>query len=117
MNYMVPPLSRWDLEEILSLIDQERYFVLHAPRQTGKISVLLALMELLNTQEPYTCLYVNIETTQTARNDVDRGIRTVMGRIAYSAEFYLKDKRRYWCWIGEKASCKEVMNVSVIGWK
>ena len=23
----------------------------------------------------------------------------------------------HWCWIGEKASYKEVMNVSVIGWK
>ncbi len=34
-HYCVPPLERFDLEEILSLIDQKKYFV-HAPRQTGK---------------------------------------------------------------------------------
>ena len=99
-HYHIPSLQRWDLEEILSLIDQKRYFVLHAPRQTGKTSCLLALMELLNAQEPYASLYVNIEPAQTARNDVDRGIRTVMGRIAYSAEFYLKDKR-FHKWVKE----------------
>ncbi len=41
-------LSRFDLEEILSLIRQEKYFVLHAPRQTGKTSCMLALMKYLN---------------------------------------------------------------------
>ena len=32
-------------------------FVLHAPRQTGKTSCLLALMEYLNTQGHYRCVY------------------------------------------------------------
>ena len=39
-HYHVPPLSRVDPDEILRLIDEERYFVLHAPRQTGKTTVL-----------------------------------------------------------------------------
>jgi len=43
-HYCLPPLSRFDLEEILMLIAQKKYFVLHAPRQTGKTSFLLALM-------------------------------------------------------------------------
>nr|VFK01291.1 MAG: hypothetical protein BECKLFY1418A_GA0070994_11412 [Candidatus Kentron sp. LFY] len=42
-HYNIPPLSRWDVDEIYSLIEDERYFVLHAPRQTGKTSCLLAL--------------------------------------------------------------------------
>ena len=92
-HYSIPPLSRWDSDEILSLIAQKRYFVLHAPRQTGKTSALLALMEKLNSEERYACLYVNIENAQTARNDVDRGIRAIMSRIAYSAEVYLKTKQ------------------------
>ena len=44
----IAPLSRIDLEEVLGLIRDERYFVLHAPRQTGKTSALLALRDLLN---------------------------------------------------------------------
>jgi hypothetical protein len=33
-HYCLPPLARIRREEILSLIDQKKYFVLHAPRQT-----------------------------------------------------------------------------------
>ena len=27
-HYCLPPLQRWDLEEILNLIEQEKYFLL-----------------------------------------------------------------------------------------
>ena len=46
-HYNIDPLGRIDINEILSLLEQEKYFVLHAPRQTGKTSYLLALMEYL----------------------------------------------------------------------
>ena len=35
-DYCVPPLERFDLDMVLGLIRNDRYFVLHAPRQTGK---------------------------------------------------------------------------------
>ncbi|QTA82111.1 Uncharacterized protein dnl_44760 [Desulfonema limicola] len=35
-------MERFNLEELLQLIDDKKYFVLHAPRQTGKTSGLLA---------------------------------------------------------------------------
>lgn len=50
MNYHIPPLDRINLHEVLQLIAQERYFVMHAPRQTGKTSALLALMDKLLTE-------------------------------------------------------------------
>jgi len=50
-NYCLPPLQRWDLDEVLGLIDQKKCFLLHAPRQTGKASCLLALMEYLNQKD------------------------------------------------------------------
>lgn len=49
-HYCLPPLHRWNLDETLGLIDQEKYFLLHAPRQTGKTSCLLALMDHLNRE-------------------------------------------------------------------
>jgi hypothetical protein len=36
LNYMIDPLKRMDYEVVMILIRQMRYFVLHAPRQTGK---------------------------------------------------------------------------------
>ena len=46
-HYCIPPLERIDHAEVLELIRRKRYFVLHAPRQTGKTSALLALRDLL----------------------------------------------------------------------
>ncbi len=31
-HYTLPPLSRIDLDDVLQLIEQQKYFVLHAPR-------------------------------------------------------------------------------------
>lgn len=50
-HYCLPPLERFSLTDILSLIEQHKYFVLHAPRQTGKMSAMLTLMEYLNKRE------------------------------------------------------------------
>ena len=41
-HHCIAPLGRLDLDQILRLIATKRYFVLHAPRQTGKTSALLA---------------------------------------------------------------------------
>ena len=78
-HYCIPPLGRFDLDEILRLVDAKRYFVLHAPRQTGKTSALLALRDLLNERAAYRCVYTNVETGQTARGNVEAAMRTVLG--------------------------------------
>ncbi|MDE0908449.1 MAG: AAA-like domain-containing protein [SAR324 cluster bacterium] len=87
-HYHIPSLERVDWEEIQRLIAQKRYFLLHAPRQTGKTSVLLEMMEALNAQGRYHALYVNIEAAQTVRNDADKGMRIVCEAIAASARVY-----------------------------
>ena len=90
-HYCIPPLGRLDLDEILRLIDAKRYFVLHAPRQTGKTSALLALRDLLNERGACRCVYTNVETGQTARGDVAAGIRTVLAEISERALVALGD--------------------------
>jgi len=90
-HYFIEPLERIDLEEILRLIDQKKYFVLHAPRQTGKTSLLLALMEYLNALETYKCLYVNVEAAQAARGDIDKGMQAIMSTLADDALDHLGD--------------------------
>ena len=92
-HYTVPPLSRIDLDDVLLLIEQQKYFVLHAPRQTGKTTVLLALMERLNREGRYSCLYANIEAAQAYRGHVDAAMRTIVTRIAAAADLYLQDER------------------------
>ncbi len=90
-HYCLPPIERFDLEDIERLIDQKKYFVLHAPRQTGKTSSLLALMEHLNAGKQYRCLYVNVEPAQAARENVKEAMSAVLNETAFNAFHYLND--------------------------
>jgi len=93
IHYAIPALSRWDMDEIEQLIAGRRYFVLHAPRQTGKTSCLLALAAKLNGEKSYTALYANLESAQSARGNVQEGMRTIISSVAENARYYLDDLR------------------------
>ena len=67
-HYAIPPLERVDVEELLGLIRAKQYFVLHAPRQTGKTPALLNRGEAGN----FRCVNVNVEVGQVARDDTAR---------------------------------------------
>ena len=86
-HYAIAPLDRADVDELLSLIRAKRYFVLHAPRQTGKTSALIALRDLLNSGEVghFRCVNVNVEVAQVARDDVAEGIRAILSMMASRA--------------------------------
>ena len=84
-HYNISPLERFDLDEIRRLIRAKRYFVLHAPRQTGKTSALLALRDLLNEAGEYRCVYANVEMGQTARGDVARGMTAILAELRIRA--------------------------------
>ena len=93
INYTIDPLSRFDLEEILMLIQQQRYFVLHAPRQTGKTSCLLALRDYLNEKGDYIAVYANVEGGQAARNDRDAVVRSTVDTLTGEYRLIAKDDK------------------------
>lgn len=82
INYTIEPLSRFDLDDVLTLIRQQRYFVLHAPRQTGKTSCMLALRDYLNKQGDYIAVYANVEGGQASRNDVQSVVKSTVDTLA-----------------------------------
>ena len=86
-HYCIPPLERVDLDEILGLIRSRRYFVVHAPRQTGKTSTLLALRDLFDgsAQDGFRCIYANVEVAQTARENVRDAMQAILGELANRA--------------------------------
>ncbi len=90
-HYCLPPLERLKLNQVLPLIEQQKYFVLHAPRQTGKTSSLLALMDYLNTQGRYHCLYVNVEVGQSAREAVADALQAILSELASWSRIILND--------------------------
>ena len=115
-HYCIPPLERFALDEILRLIQQQKYFVLHAPRQTGKTSSLLALMAELNAGDQYRCVYMNVEVGQAAREDVAAALRAILNHMASRARTILQDSfvDSIWTEVLEKAgpyaAFEEVLN-------
>ncbi|MBF0237709.1 MAG: ATP-binding protein [SAR324 cluster bacterium] len=57
-------------ENILQLIDTKKYFILHAPRQTGKTTMMIQLAEQINREDQYVALYLNVESAQAYFDDV-----------------------------------------------
>ena len=94
-SYTIDPLSRFDLDDILTLIRQKKYFVLHAPRQTGKTSCMLALRDYLNEHGDYIAVYANIEAGQAARNDVDEVTNSICDTLAERFNTVLKTDLPY----------------------
>ena len=81
-SYTIDPLSRFDLEDILLMIRQQRYFVLHAPRQTGKTTCMLALRDYLNQEGDYIAVYANVEGGQASRNDAQSVVKSTVDTLA-----------------------------------
>ena len=61
-HYMLPPLRR--LPELRRLIDRKQYFVLHAPRQTGKTTAIDAFARALTTEGGYAAIWGTAEQGQ-----------------------------------------------------
>lgn len=117
-HYCLPPLARLNLEDLLSLIGQEKYFVLHAPRQTGKTSCLLALMDYLNQAGQCRALYVNVEGGQAARENVGEGMRAILGELAAAARDSLGDPFLDETWPGilEKHGAFGALSAALTAW-
>ncbi len=83
-HYCIPPLERIDLDDVLGLIRREKYFILHAPRQSGKTSTLLALQDLINggAHGDFRCVYVNVEAGEAGGEDTHRAMYAVLAAMA-----------------------------------
>ncbi|KKS68372.1 MAG: hypothetical protein UV38_C0002G0241 [candidate division TM6 bacterium GW2011_GWE2_42_60] len=81
-HYCLPLATRLSEHELRELIEQKKYFILHAPRQTGKTSTMLNFARQLNTESEYTALYVNVESAQAARSNYKDALPIILQQIA-----------------------------------
>ena len=61
-HYMLPALER--LPGIMRTVERRGYFVLHAARQSGKTTALMALVEEINGRGLMNALYFTVESVQ-----------------------------------------------------
>ena len=91
IHYCLDPLRRINIDEVETLINAQKYFILHAPRQTGKTTSLLALRDYLNQQGRYVAVYANVEGGQAHRNNVDQVQKFIVEEIGQRLSFVLKE--------------------------
>jgi hypothetical protein len=84
-HYMLPPEPR--LPEARALIEQRRFFVVHAPRQTGKTTTLAALARDLTAEGRFAAIRFSCETARTAPDDgvAEDRILGAIRRVAINA--------------------------------
>jgi len=64
MHYMLPPANRLVGARLDRYISHQLYWVLHAPRQTGKTTFLQSWMKEINEGDEAISCYVSIERCQ-----------------------------------------------------
>ncbi len=92
LHYMLPSDRR--LPGVHELIDQQAYFVLHAPRQVGKTTALLRLAEALTAEGRYAALLVSMETGAPFSEDIGAAEDSVLNECRLAAEFCLPPELR-----------------------
>ncbi|GAP72930.1 hypothetical protein SAMD00024442_5_50 [Candidatus Symbiothrix dinenymphae] len=83
-HYMIEASSR--LSGIKELIGQEQYFVIHAPRQSGKTTLLLDVVNHINHEGKYYALYCSLEAAQGIIDPKD-GIPAIVKRMQSKFRF------------------------------
>lgn len=96
-HYYLP--KRIDWNQLDGFIKSKFYFVLYAPRQSGKTTAMKEYIKHLNGQAQYRALYINIEPAQAARDDVKEAIIAILAEFRNSLQNQL---------IGEEATINSI---------
>ncbi len=82
---MIDPIAR--VENLDLLIDQQAYFVIHAPRQSGKTTLLEALAQKLTAEGKYAAMRLSCEIGQPFYNDLGGAELALLSRLQDVARY------------------------------
>jgi hypothetical protein len=86
-HYMLPAAAR--LPEAAPLIEAGRYFIVHAPRQTGKTTTMNSLARQLTGEGRHVVLRFSCEAGEPWNDDIAAAELTVLNSISQAARFLL----------------------------
>ena len=86
-HYMLSPTQR--LPPLGRFIAQENYFVIHAPRQTGKTTAMMALAKDLTDSGQFAAVMLSVEVGAAFQHNPDKAELAVLEAWRQAAQFYL----------------------------
>ena len=78
-HYMLDPFRGIE-NELMDLVDEGHYFVIHAARQSGKTTLLQELARKINEQGEHYCLYCSLEAVSVLK-DPAQGSPAIVKKI------------------------------------
>ncbi len=93
-HYMLPAAARLAEANVRRLIEQKAYFVVHAPRQTGKTTAMLELADTLNQSGQYVAVMMSMEVGAGLPHDVGAAEAAILQSWREDAEFQLTADRQ-----------------------
>ena len=78
-HYMLAATTRLREENVMQLVEMQGYFVVHAPRQTGKTTAIMALAQELTESEAYTAVVLSLEVGAGFPGDVGTTELAILG--------------------------------------
>jgi hypothetical protein len=87
IHYTIAPTRR--LQNLRRLVDQRNYFVLHAPRQIGKTTAMLALAQDLTATGQYAAVMVSAEIGAAFNDDPGAAELAILDGWRNDAEAFL----------------------------
>lgn len=89
IHYLLPPLRR--LPVLRRLIDGQNYFVIHAPRQSGKTTALLTLAQQLTAEGRYAAVVLSCEVGAPFSDDITQLEPALLSSWRGQAKVWLPD--------------------------
>ncbi len=86
-HYMLDPLLR--LGDIRALLEKELYFVVHAPRQTGKTTTLEALATAITAEGKFTVLKFSCEMGRAYGSNIEKVEEVIIESILSASRQHL----------------------------
>ncbi|MEZ4869833.1 MAG: hypothetical protein R3C14_51380 [Caldilineaceae bacterium] len=88
-HYMLPATARLEAFDLDRLLAQKSYFILHAPRQTGKTTAMLELARQLTAAGDYIGVLVSTEVGAGFPDDVGAAEQAILGAWRRAIRFQL----------------------------
>jgi len=110
IHYMLPSTER--LPEIVTLIAQRNYFVIHAPRQVGKTTAMLTLAKELTASGQYTAVMLSLEVGAAFSDDLGAAELAILDEWKQSIRYRLPKELQPNEWLNAKAGARIGKNLS-----
>ncbi|TPX29285.1 ATP-binding protein [Cylindrospermopsis raciborskii] len=89
IHYMLSPTGR--LPQLKALIDGRNYFIIHAPRQVGKTTAMIALAQELTDSGEYTAVMLSVEVGSVFPDEPERAERAILGSWQDAIDIWLPE--------------------------